>query len=65
MLLAVLVASLCSLFYYVEAFQSAMPAKKWAMAGLIMGPFVLPMFFVSQHMTLRRSSGYQNIRLRA
>ena len=65
MLLALLVACLSSLFFYVEAFQSAMPAKKWAFAGFVFGPFILPMFTISQHMTLRNAKGFQNVYLKA
>ena len=61
MILAVLIAILSSLFFYVEAFQSAMPAKKWAVAGFIFGPFVLPMFTISQHVTMRKARGFQNL----
>ena len=65
MLLALVIAVLSSLFFYVEAFSSGMPAKKWALAGLVMGPFVLPMFAISQHVTLRQARGYNNLYLRA
>ena len=65
MLLALLIAIASSLFFYVEAFQSGMPAKKWALAGLVFGPFVLPMFSISQHVTLRHARGFQNSFLHA
>ena len=65
MLLALLVAIASSLFFYVEAFQSGMPAKKWAVAGFVFGPFVLPMFTISQHVTMRHARGFQNILIKA
>lgn len=65
MLLAVLIAALSSLFFYVEAFQSGMPAKKWALAGFFCGPFILPMFGISQHVTIRQARGFQNAYLNA
>ncbi len=65
MLLALFVAVASSLFFYVEAFQSGMPAKKWAVAGFFCGPFILPMFGISQHVTLRQARGFQNAYLKA
>lgn len=65
MLFAVVVSLLCSLYYYVESFKSALPAKKWAVAGLIFGPFVFPMFAISQHVALRHAQGFQNITFKA
>lgn len=61
MLLALISAILFSLFYYVQAFKTGMPAKKWAVAGFICGPFILPMFSISMHVTLRQARGFQNL----
>lgn len=60
MLLAFLVAVISSLFFYVEAFRSGLAAKKWAVAGFVFGPFILPMFSISQHVALRHSRGFNN-----
>lgn len=60
MLFALITAMVSSLFYYVQAFKTGMPAKKWAVAGLICGPFILPMFSISMHVTLRQAKGFQN-----
>ncbi|GAA0853576.1 hypothetical protein [Aliiglaciecola litoralis] len=65
MLIGLLVCVVCSLYYYVESFKSALPPKKWALAGFIFGPFVLPMFTISQHITLRHAQGFQSTFLRA
>lgn len=65
MLLALLIALTSSLFFYVEAVASAMPAKKWALAGLVMGPFIFPMFAISRHATWRSATGFNNLYLRA
>lgn len=65
MLLALIVFVLCSLYYYVESYKSALPAKKWALIGLLCGPFVLPMFSISQYMALRHARGFQNTYLNA
>jgi hypothetical protein len=60
MLLAIVTAIVSSLFYYVQAFKTGMPAKKWAVAGFLCGPFILPMFSISMHVRLRQSKGFQN-----
>ncbi|MCC2615171.1 hypothetical protein LJ739_02795 [Aestuariibacter halophilus] len=65
MIVALIIASLSSLFFYVQAFRNAMPAKKWALAGFLCGPFLLPMFGISQQVRLRQSIGFQNGYLRA
>ncbi|TRY31112.1 hypothetical protein FM019_14010 [Aliiglaciecola sp. M165] len=65
MLLAFIVSVLFSFYYYVESYRSALPAKKWALVGLLFGPFVLPMFSISQHMALRHARGFQNTYLNA
>lgn len=65
MLLALFIAAFSSLFFYVEAFQSGMPAKKWAIAGFFCGPFILPMFGISQHVAMRNARGFQNCYLHA
>lgn len=35
---------LSAIFFYVQALKNAMGAKRWGVAGLLMGPFVYPMF---------------------
>ncbi|MDC0601856.1 hypothetical protein OAP14_02375 [Aliiglaciecola sp.] len=65
MFLAVVVSLLCSVYYYVESFKSALPAKRWAMAGLVFGPLVFPVFTISQHVALRHAQGFQNTTIRA
>ncbi|GAC15256.1 hypothetical protein [Aliiglaciecola lipolytica] len=60
MILALLSCLVFSVYYYVEAFKSALPAKKWAVAGLFLGPMVLPMFSISQRVALRQARGFNN-----
>ena len=44
LLLAVTVSLVCSLFFYCQAISSGMGRRRWAFAGLLMGPFIWPMF---------------------
>ncbi|WP_026375469.1 hypothetical protein [Aestuariibacter salexigens] len=54
-----------STFYYVNGFKNGLRAKRWAMAGLVFGPLLLPLFSIQKHVALRRSQGFGNIYLRA
>ncbi len=65
MLIAFLVAVVSSLFFYVDAFRSGLAAKKWAIAGFVFGPFILPMFSISQHVALRHARGFHNSYIKA
>ncbi|MFQ3235461.1 MAG: hypothetical protein ACI9C4_001019 [Paraglaciecola sp.] len=46
-----------SVYCYVQAFKSALWAKKWALMGLVAGPAILPLFTVHKRMALRRARG--------
>ncbi|MDO6691688.1 hypothetical protein Q4574_00265 [Aliiglaciecola sp. 3_MG-2023] len=61
MILAILSCVVFSAYYYIEAFKSALPAKKWAVAGLMFGPMIFPMFSISQRAALRQSRGFNNV----
>jgi hypothetical protein len=65
MLLSVLIALLSSLYFYVQAIKTGLGAKRWAVAGLVFGPFILPMFKVKRHLALRKVSGFGSCILRA
>ncbi len=54
-----------SLYFYVEAFKWGMNAKKWAFAGLILGPVLLPMFSISRHIHWRNAVGFNNLYIAA
>lgn len=38
------VSLLSGAFFYTQALKNAMGAKRWALMGLIMGPFIWPLF---------------------
>lgn len=60
MLIFVLFAVLSSVFFYIEAFTWGMNARRWAIAGLVMGPALLPLFSIQRHVQWRRSVGFNN-----
>lgn len=59
------VSLLCAPYFYVDAVKSGLPAKRWAVGGLIIGPLLLPMFNISKHIAWRKSVGYGNVTLNA
>ena len=61
MLLVVLVLTVSSLFYYVQAFKNGMSAKGWAVIGLAIGPCALPLFRAQKRMALRRIQGFDSV----
>ncbi len=65
MLTLMLVSVLSSLFFYIESLKSGLAAKRWALAGFILGPLLLPMFTISRHVRMRRDTGFNNAVLRA
>jgi hypothetical protein len=46
-----------SLLYYVQGFKNGLMAKKWALAGLIFGPMLYPLFRAQKRMHLHRARG--------
>lgn len=47
---------LSAIFFYVQALKNAMGAKRWGVAGLLMGPFVYPMFRTHQRLKAFKTS---------
>ena len=48
----------CSVLYYVQSYKSGLTAKKWALAGLVFGPMLYPLFKSRQRLKLLRSRGF-------
>ncbi len=66
MLVAYIVLNfVCCMFFFVEAIKWAMPAKRWAMIGLLMGPMVLPLFSIARHIQWRKAVGFNNLYIAA
>lgn len=60
-----LLAFICSVFYFVEATLHAMPAKRWVFIGICLGPMALPLFSVSKKVAMRKSSGFNSVKFLA
>ncbi|GAB3032320.1 hypothetical protein [Bowmanella dokdonensis] len=65
MFTALILCLLSGIFYYVEAFRTGLSAKRWGLAGLLMGPLLLPLFNIKQHMALRKARGFGSVYLNA
>ncbi|MDN4503714.1 hypothetical protein QX776_14990 [Alteromonadaceae bacterium BrNp21-10] len=65
MLFALGVLLLSSIYYYTQSFKHALNAKRWAVAGLIAGPLLLPLFNVKKRMAYRKVTCFHNIFLQA
>lgn len=48
---------LFSVIYYVQSFKTGLTAKKWAVAGLVFGPTIYPLFRSRQRIKLIRARG--------
>jgi hypothetical protein len=40
--------------YYVQSFKTGLTAKRWALAGLVFGPTIYPLFRTRQRIKLLR-----------
>ncbi|MBC3766726.1 hypothetical protein [Neptunicella marina] len=60
MLLILISVLVSALYYYVQAFKYGLSARKWAIAGLLGGPMLFPIFNAKKRMALRRASGFRS-----
>jgi hypothetical protein len=65
MILFFISSMLFSLMYYVQSFKTGLTAKKWALAGLLFGPTIYPLFRSRQRIKLLRAGGLGNTVFRA
>ncbi|WP_412722625.1 hypothetical protein [Alteromonas sp. D210916BOD_24] len=65
MVVLAVLSVLCAIYFYIEAFKWGMSAKKWALAGFILGPILLPMFSIARHVHWRNAVGFNNLYLAA
>lgn len=66
LLLVIISLSLCcSLFFYIQAFISGLGRKCWAVAGLLFGPIIWPMFALEKRMYENRLFGLNDLIFRA
>jgi hypothetical protein len=57
MLVFVVSSLLFSTMYYVQSFKTGLTAKKWAIAGLVFGPAIYPLFRSRQRIKLLEARG--------
>ncbi|QBG35027.1 hypothetical protein [Litorilituus sediminis] len=50
--LVVFFSVICALFFYVQAVVSGLGRKRWALAGMLIGPFAWPMFTMKKRMQM-------------
>ncbi len=65
MLLFFISSVIFSVMYYVQSFKTGLTAKKWAVAGLLFGPVIYPLFRARQRIKLMRARGFGNTLFRA
>jgi len=65
LLLVCLVCFLSAGYFYVQATCSGLGRKRWAFAGLIAGPLLLPMFNMQKRMKMHRQFGMSGLLFRA
>ncbi|MGS2721334.1 hypothetical protein [Paraglaciecola aestuariivivens] len=54
-----------SVIYYVQAYKTGLTAKKWAMAGLVFGPTIYPLFRSRQRIKLVKARGLGKVLFQA
>lgn len=60
MLIVPVVSLLSALFFYTQALKNAMGAKRWGFMGLLMGPFLWPMFRTHKRLTWLKAGRQAN-----
>ncbi|PKH00386.1 hypothetical protein CXF95_02240 [Paraglaciecola sp. MB-3u-78] len=65
MILFFISSVLFSVMYYVQSFKTGLSAKRWALAGLLFGPTIYPLFKSRQRIKLLKARGFGNTLFRA
>jgi len=66
MLIFIVIISLVSCgFFYCQALMSGLGRKRWAMAGLVFGPMVWPMFCMKRRIKITQRFGWTCLILKA
>lgn len=65
MLFFILLAVISAAFYYIQAWQHALGPRRWALMGLLFGPFILPMFRTHQRMRRLKAQGRTAVQFNA
>ena len=48
-------------YFYVEASKAGMKKEFWALAGLVAGPVLMPLFTFHRYIQMKREAGLENI----
>ncbi|RUO30529.1 hypothetical protein CWE11_09175 [Aliidiomarina sanyensis] len=47
-----------AVFFYIQAWKFGMGRRRWAFFGLLLGPFLFPMFRTHQRMLIMKARGF-------
>tara|TARA_B110000238_G_C16036812_1_gene400019 strand:+ start:689 stop:868 length:180 start_codon:yes stop_codon:yes gene_type:complete len=56
---------LSSMFFYCQAFTGTLGLKRWAIAGLLFGPLIWPMFCMTKRMKINKLCGFDYLIFKA
>lgn len=62
---SVVISVICALFFYVQATMSGLGRKRWALAGMLIGPFAWPMFNMKKRMLMNHFISYNSVLFKA
>jgi hypothetical protein len=65
MILFIISSVLFSVMYCVQSFKTGLTTHKWALAGLLFGPTIYPLFRSTQRIKLLEARGLGNTLFRA
>lgn len=65
MLVTLLFMLAVSFYLYVEAMKAGLNAFTWAAAGFLLGPMVIPIYFMQRHIEWRKIVGFERYVLSA
>lgn len=61
MIVVPVVSILSAAFFYLQALQNAMGAKRWGLLGLFFGPLAWPLFNTHRRLSLLRNRGNSSV----
>lgn len=61
MIVVPVVSILSAAFFYLQALQNAMGAKRWGFLGLVFGPLAWPLFNVHRRLRLLQKRGNNSV----
>lgn len=58
LLLITVLGTVFSIFFYCQAISNGLGVKRWALAGLMFGPFIWPMFCIKKRLKTYQRFGF-------